>query len=240
MDKAICEITQQELPMGELTPYSDIRRQLIDLIVKDHPSFSPGQYISTLELNKYRERYLKKLINKENRELNKLEREVLNAIKHNQILSEDIEPQLESKLTPGQRSADHIADFGGSWKFIIIFFSFLFFWMMINIWILATKPFDPYPFILLNLILSCLAAIQAPIIMMSQNRKEQKDRARNEHDYKVNLKAELEIRLLNEMVDHMVVHQNKRLLEVQQIQLDYLRQLVKINQEKNTDLSQLE
>jgi uncharacterized membrane protein len=76
--------------------------------------------------------------------------------------------------------------------------------------------------------------------MMSQNRKEQKDRARNEHDYKVNLKAELEIRLLNEMVDHMMVHQNKRLLEIQQIQVDYLKQLVKINLGKNTDLSQLE
>jgi uncharacterized membrane protein len=240
MDKAICEITKQELSMEELTPYSEIRRQLIDLIVKDHHSFSPGKFISTNELNKYRERYLKKLINKENRELNQLEHEVLNAIKHNQILSEDIEPKLESKLTPGQKSADHIADFGGSWTFIIIFFSFLFLWMIINIWMLATKPFDPYPFILLNLILSCLAAIQAPIIMMSQNRKEQKDRARNEHDYKVNLKAELEIRLLNEMVDHMMVHQNKRLLEIQQIQVDYLKQLVKINLGKNTDLSQLE
>jgi uncharacterized membrane protein len=91
---------------------------------------------------------------------------------------------------------------------------------------LATKPFDPYPFILLNLILSCIAAIQAPIIMMSQNRKEQKDRKRSEQDYKVNLKAELEIKLLSEKIDHMIVHQNKKLLEIQELQTDYLEDLM--------------
>jgi uncharacterized membrane protein len=99
--------------------------------------------------------------------------------------------------------------------------------MVVNIWLLATKPFDPFPFILLNLILSCLAAIQAPIIMMSQNRKEQKDRLRGEHDYKINLKAELEIKLLSEKIDHMIVHQNKKLLDIQEIQTDYLEDLMK-------------
>ncbi len=95
---------------------------------------------------------------------------------------------------------------------------------------LSTKPFDPYPFILLNLILSCLAAIQAPIIMMSQNRKEQKDRARSENDYQINLKAELEIRLLHEKLDHVIVHQNKRMLDIQELQLDYLEELSKSNE----------
>ncbi|MBL7975960.1 MAG: DUF1003 domain-containing protein, partial [Candidatus Kapabacteria bacterium] len=99
-------------------------------------------------------------------------------------------------------------------------------WMAINVWVLATQPFDPYPFILLNLILSCLAAIQAPIIMMSQNRQEQKDRIRSEHDYKINLKAELEIKLLHEKMDHLIIHQNKRLLEIQQIQTDYLNDIL--------------
>jgi uncharacterized membrane protein len=98
--------------------------------------------------------------------------------------------------------------------------------MGINIWILVTKSFDPFPFILLNLILSCLAAIQAPIIMMSQNRKEQKDRLRGENDYKINLKAEIEIKLLSEKIDHMIVHQNKKLLEIQEIQTDYLEDLM--------------
>ncbi len=226
------DITGQELPLDELTSYSDIRRSIIELIHRDFPKFSKGQLISTKELNKYRQLYLKKLITKEDRELNKLEKEVLEAIKNNQILSENIEPQIENKLTLGQRIADKIADFGGSWTFIISFFSFLLIWMAINIWVLATKPFDPYPFILLNLILSCLAAIQAPIIMMSQNRQEQKDRMRNENDFRVNLKAELEIRLLNEKIDHMIVHQNKKLLEIQEIQLDYLQQIVKNTEDK--------
>ena len=100
-------------------------------------------------------------------------------------------------------------------------------WIGINIWILTTKPFDPFPFILLNLILSCLAAIQAPIIMMSQNRQEQKDRIRAEHDYKINLKAELEIKLLSEKMDHLLIHQNKKLLEIQEVQTDYLEDLMK-------------
>ena len=120
-----------------------------------------------------------------------------------------------------------MAAFGGSWTFIIMFFAFIVIWMLINIWFLATKPFDPYPFILLNLLLSCLAAIQAPIIMMSQNRQEQKDRQRGEHDYKINLKAELEIKLLSEKIDHLLVHQSKKLLEIQEVQIDYLEDLMK-------------
>lgn len=91
---------------------------------------------------------------------------------------------------------------------------------------MATRPFDPYPFILLNLILSCLAAIQAPIIMMSQNRKEAKDRQRSEYDYQVNLKAELEIRLLHEKIDHLIINQNQRLIEIQQIQVDLLEDIM--------------
>ena len=101
------------------------------------------------------------------------------------------------------------------------------FWVIINVWLLANKPFDPYPFILLNLILSCLASIQAPIIMMSQNRQEQKDRLRAEHDYKINLKAELEIKLLNEKIDTLIINQNNKLLEIQDIQTDYLEDLLK-------------
>ena len=134
---------------------------------------------------------------------------------------------MEAQLTLGQRMADKIAVFGGSWTFIIAFFSFILIWIMVNIWFLAIKPFDPYPFILLNLILSCLAAMQAPIIMMSQNRQDQKDRKRGENDYKINLKAELEIKLISEKIDHLLVHQNKKLLEIQEVQTDYLEDLMK-------------
>ena len=114
----------------------------------------------------------------------------------------------------GEALADRIATFGGSWKFIIVFGSVLGTWIVINALVLRAKPFDPYPFILLNLILSCLAAIQAPVIMMSQNRQEAKDRLRSEHDYRINLKAELEIRHLHEKLDHLLSHQWERLAEI--------------------------
>ncbi|MCB0475166.1 MAG: DUF1003 domain-containing protein [Flavobacteriaceae bacterium] len=229
----VCHITKKKYPLEELTAFESIKKQVLSLILKEFPDFSKGQFISTTELNRFRKRYLESLIKTENRELNRLEKEVIKAISENKILSENIEPEIESELTFGQRLADKIAEFGGSWSFIIVFFSLLILWMALNVWVLATKPFDPYPFILLNLILSCLAAIQAPIIMMSQNRQEQKDRVRSEHDYKVNLKAELEIRLLHEKIDHLIVHQNKRLLEIQELQLDYLNQLTEKKDKSN-------
>ncbi|PTT32551.1 hypothetical protein DBR28_15160, partial [Chryseobacterium sp. HMWF028] len=179
-----------------------------------------------IELNKYRRLYLTSLIAQERGELAIIDLDVIDAIKNNSILSENIQNEIESELTLGEKVADKVALFGGSWSFIIVFFSFIAIWMIMNIWLLI-KSFDPFPFILLNLILSCLAAIQAPIIMMSQNRQEQKDRQRGEHDYKINLKAELEIKLLSEKIDHLLVNQNKKLLEIQDVQTDYLEDLMK-------------
>jgi len=122
--------------------------------------------------------------------------------------------------------ADIVAEFGGSWRFIISFGVVLVLWMAFNVWAAAREVFDPYPFILLNLVLSCLAAIQAPVIMMSQKRQEAKDRLRSENDYRVNLKAELEIRHLHEKVDHLINRQWERLAEIQQIQLDMMQDQV--------------
>lgn len=232
MKTKVCYCTKQELPLEELTPFEDISKPLLAVIHKDFPDFSRGHYIANAELNNYRKNYVRWLITKENRELNDLEKTVVKAIDNNQILSQNLVPGNEREITFGEKMADSIANFGGSWTFIIAFFSFLLVWMGINIWVLASKPFDPYPFILLNLFLSCLAAIQAPIIMMSQNRQEQKDRRRNEDDFKVNLKAELEIRLLHEKIDHVIVHQNKRLLKIQEMQIDYLEQLLHKGEKK--------
>ena len=184
-------------------------------------------FISIEELNTYRKRYLIALVEQEKGELAIIDKDVLNAINNNSILTENIEPEISSKLTLGERLSDRIAEFGGSWTFITCFFLFLLIWMAINVFVLTQKPFDPYPFILLNLLLSCIAAIQAPIIMMSQNRQEKKDRIRAEQDYKVNLKAELEIQLLNEKIDHLLIQQNKKLLEIQEVQIDYLEDLLK-------------
>lgn len=223
----ISYISKQQIPQGEEVNAKDIRVGIFNLIKQDYSDFALESYISIDELNKYRRLYLTFLIAQEKGELAIIDHDVMFAIKNNSILSENIQDNYEEKLTTGQKLADKIALFGGSWAFIITFFSFILIWMIINIWILATKPFDPFPFILLNLILSCLAAIQAPIIMMSQNRQEQKDRIRAEHDYKINLKAELEIKLLSEKMDHILVHQNKKLLEIQEVQIDYLEDLMK-------------
>lgn len=223
----ISHISKEEIQKGEDIKGQDIREGIFNLIKSEHPDFDKDSYITLAQLNQYRRLYLTSLIIQEKGELAILDRDVMDAIKNNAILSENIQDEIEAELTEGQKIADRVAAFGGSWTFIITFFSFILIWMIINIWFLASKPFDPYPFILLNLILSCLAAIQAPIIMMSQNRQEQKDRQRSEHDYKINLKAELEIKLLSEKIDHLLVHQNNKLLEIQEVQIDYLEDLMK-------------
>jgi uncharacterized membrane protein len=136
-----------------------------------------------------------------------------------------VESAWEHHRSFGERIADAVADFGGSWTFICLFFAILFIWMAFNIWASTREVFDPYPFILLNLMLSCLAAIQAPIIMMSQNRQEAKDRLRSQNDFRVNLKAELEIRNLHEKMDHLINKQWERLAEIQQIQLEIMQDM---------------
>jgi uncharacterized membrane protein len=219
-------ISNNEIKSGEEVKAHYVRESIFNLIKSEYSGFNEDCYISLDELNHYRRQYLSSLITQETGEIDALDKDVMEAIKNNSVLSENIEEAIEENFTLGQRLADKIATFGGSWTFIIIFFVFILAWMGINIWILVTKSFDPFPFILLNLILSCLAAIQAPIIMMSQNRKEQKDRLRGENDYKINLKAEIEIKLLGEKIDHMIVHQNKKLLEIQEIQTDYLEDLM--------------
>lgn len=202
----------------------EIQPALLKLIQKDHPKLGKGDSISIEELNKYRKQYLTNLIAGDRGELSKLESDIIDSIAHNKILSENIEDDIEEKLTLGQRLADKIAAFGGSWVFIGLFFSFIGVWLLLNT--VMKMVFDPYPYILLNLILSCVAAIQAPIIMMSQNRQEQKDRVRSEHDYKINLKAELEIKLLHEKLDHLMITQSNRLLEIQEIQAEYLEDIL--------------
>lgn len=226
-------ISNKPIRSGESIQGADIRAGIFGLIREDHPGFTVDSYISLDELNQYRRLYLTHLMELEKGEIALLDRDVLKAIRENSVLTEKIEDGAEQEPTLGERMADGIATFGGSWTFIIVFFSFLILWMLTNAYILATQAFDPFPFILLNLILSCLAAIQAPIIMMSQNRQESKDRLRAEHDYKINLKAELEIKLLSEKIDHLLVHQNKKLLEIQEVQVDYLEDLLKKIQEKS-------
>lgn len=224
----ISHISKKEIDEGEEQKGKDLREGVFNLILSRYPDFDNDKFISLDELNQYRRLYLTSLISQEKGELAAIDKDVMDAVRNNSFLSENIVDVVETKLTTGQRLADKVATFGGSWTFIIFFFSFILVWILINIWFLASKAFDVYPFILLNLLLSCLAAVQAPIIMMSQNRQEDKDRTRAEHDYKINLKAELEIKLLGEKIDHLLVQQNKKLLEIQEVQTDYLEDLMKV------------
>lgn len=157
--------------------------------------------------------------------LKKLQELVASAIKEEQLISTKLvqsETEQDKNLTLAQRLADKIADFGGSWTFIFSFFVFMFLWILINIYNYFKLQFDPYPFILLNLILSCIAALQAPVIMMSQNRQEEKDRRRAKNDYLVNLKAEIEVRNLHSKIDLLITDQMKSLFAIQKTQLEIL------------------
>ncbi len=220
-----CQICNQTFSSGAGTFGDFLRPSLLEFIQKRVPALDPRGFICFTDLGYFRRDYVKEVLQDEIGELSALDQEVVDSLQQHEILSENIGKEFEKDLTFGERLSDHIASFGGSWTFIMIFGAILFVWILINTIVLATRAFDPYPFILMNLILSCLAALQAPIIMMSQNRAENRDRARAENDYKVNLKAELEIRHLHEKIDHLLRKQYNRLFEIQQIQIELLEEL---------------
>jgi uncharacterized membrane protein len=221
----ICEICKKpKSPHGGMIA-EVLRPSLLESIRKKFPDLDVKAFICSDHLGEFRRDYVKNVLEEEIGELSALDQEVIESLQQHEILSADISKQFERKLTFGERLSDHIAEFGGSWKFIILFGVVLIGWIVLNAVFLLSRAFDPYPFILLNLILSCLAAIQAPIIMMSQNRAEVRDRLRAENDYKVNLKAELEIRHLHEKIDHLLQRQYNRLFEIQQIQIELLEEI---------------
>ena len=221
----LCQICGKEKDPSEVVPADIIREPIVTLIKKTHPTWSPTGYVCLSDLNHFRAEYVREILETEKGELSSLEHQVMNSLKEQELLSKNINVEFEQKFTMGEHLADMIAEFAGSWTFIILFSCVIFIWISANTYVLLSRPFDPYPFILLNLVLSCLAALQAPVIMMSQNRQEAKDRLRSEHDYVVNLKAELEIRNLHEKMDHLLANQWQRLLQIQEIQMDLMEEL---------------
>jgi uncharacterized membrane protein len=221
---ASCQICGRVFDPNDLIPLEMVRAGVSALIEKDHPAIEDRRLICEDDLNRYRRLYTQSLIEEEKGELTALEEEVLRSLHESDLLASNLNEQF-GRRTFGEMLSDKMADFGGSWAFISSFAAVLTIWILINL--LVKTPFDPFPFILLNLVLSCLAAIQAPIIMMSQNRQEHRDRLRAEEDYKVNLKAELEIRALIAKIDQLRQHQWRRLLELQHIQLDLMNELSK-------------
>ncbi|HTJ58187.1 MAG TPA: DUF1003 domain-containing protein [Devosiaceae bacterium] len=206
----------------DLVKVDELRPTLAEFIRRDFPDLSPKAMISVRELARYRMRYTEELLQQEHGEFSELDREVAESIARQDTIAENTEEEFEEHRTFGDKLSDQIASFGGSWAFLISFGVFLFVWMAINVVLGITRAFDPYPFILLNLMLSCIAAVQAPVIMMSQRRQETKDRLRADNDYRVNLKAELEIRHLHEKLDYLISRQWQRLAEIQQIQMDMM------------------
>lgn len=226
MQTFVSDISHKTYPSADKVTGKAIRQCVLDEIKKDHPEFNDSSNISLEEMNIYRNRYIKLSLEKEMGTLTSLEQQVIDTMQNDQLLSDKLNDDKGDKLSYGQKLADKVASFGGSWKFIIIFGIFLSCWMALNVVFLASKAFDPYPFILLNLILSCIAALQAPVIMMSQNRQEEKDRERAKNDYMINLKSELEIRLLHDKLDHLIVNQQEKLMEIQQIQIDMMSDII--------------
>ena len=220
-----CSVCNKEFKNDQIIHSDMIRQGIYNLIKKDIPSWNESSVICKDDLHFYQNKFIHLLIESEKGELSKLELKVLDTMKQHELISLTSDTSSDHEWTFGERVADKIASFGGSWSFMGFFTGFLIIWITINSVIAFGKPVDPYPFILLNLLLSCLAAIQAPIIMMSQNRQEAKDRLRSQYDYQVNLKAELEIRQLHEKMDHLLSHQWERLTQIQEIQIDLLEEI---------------
>ena len=218
-------ISGLEAPESDKVICKSIRGPILDLIKVDHPDLDMSKEITVGELNIYREKYISKFLKSEVGELNDLHKNVIKALADDKSLVSKVEDEPDNR-TFGQRLADNVADFGGSWTFIIWFFVVIMIWISANVWLLLNKGFDPYPFILLNLILSCLASLQAPIIMMSQNRQEEKDRERAKKDYMINLKSELEIRMLDDKLDHLIMHQQQELIEIQKVQIEMMNDIL--------------
>lgn len=226
MDTFISEISNREFPLSERVSARTIRHSILSLIQKDHPSVTHGSLLSTGELNEYRTRYISDLLTRELGALTGAEQTILASLTGNTTITDKIEESDQQPLTMGQKISDKVAAFGGSWTFLISFGILMFFWIILNVYWMGNKGFDPYPFILLNLILSCIAAIQAPVIMMSQNRQEEKDRARGKKDYMINLKSELEIRTLHEKIDHFIMDQQQELSETLNMNHELLKNIL--------------
>jgi len=222
---AHCAVCGLDKPARETIPGILIRPAIDALIRQQKPEWNSNDTICQTCHNHFRSQYVMDQVAKDRGELSALETEVVESIKQNQIVADNLNHEFEARQTVGAKVADKVASFGGSWTFIFIFFGVMAFWIAINSVSMLWKPFDPAPFILFNLILSMLAAIQAPIIMMSQNRQETRDRMRAENDYQVNLKAEIEIRVLSEKMDQLLHHQWQRLLEIQHMQTEMIEDL---------------
>ncbi len=218
-----CVVCGRTFPLSRLHKAASLRPHLYEMIAEEVKDCASTSLICDEDLARFRRRYVERLLEEERGELSDLDQKVLDSFEKGTLtVQTNSADAADRKSTFGEKVADKVASFGGSWTFILSFMAVLVIWMGVNVVGVFSQPFDPFPFILLNLVLSCLAALQAPVIMMSQKRQEEKDRIRAEDDYMINLRAELEIRQLHEKIDHQMAKQWERLAELQQIQIELL------------------
>jgi uncharacterized membrane protein len=222
-----CRVCGEQKKKSELVPAGSIPESIAEVIRKEYPAWSGEGYICSADLNRFRAHYVREILEREKDELSSLEENIAQSMKDHELTAKNINIEFDRQLSFGDRVSDRLANFAGSWTFITIFTVIFVVWISINTIVLVFRPFDPYPFILLNLVLSALAAIQAPVIIMSQNRQEEKDRMNAEHDFQVNLNAEMEIHQLHRKIDHLLINQGERLLEIQKIQMELMEDLAK-------------
>jgi len=220
-----CSLCGTPVSGRSLASPQKLENVIIDLIKKDRPEWAGDRGICPTCLEQYRAKKFVGYLEAEYHKLSELEHSVVSKITRRGRVSKLVHQDFESTMTIGQRVADKVAQFGGSWRFIGLFGGILVVWMIINTFILVQRPFDPYPFILLNLVLSTIAALQAPVIMMSQNRQAEKDRMQANQDYEINLMAEIEIRDLHDKMDSLRFKQWHELWHIQKRQIELLEHL---------------
>ena len=226
-EQAVCQICKKKYAKSSLFSASLLKGNLLEIARKKYPDFDENGFICNQDLADLRALRIEQLLFENKGELTLLDEEVLQSLKDQDLITENVNRRFEQKLTLGNKFSDKLARFCGSWKFIFTFLFLILSWVFLNVFLLLKRPFDPYPFILLNLFLSCLAALQAPIILMAQNRQAEKDKLQAEDDYRTNLKAELEIRLIHSKLDQFMKNQWDRLIELQQIQIDLTEELLR-------------
>lgn len=225
MPKVTCSLCNAPVDGRSLRSPQKLENRIIDLIKADRPEWEGKRGICPTCLEQYRAKKFVGYLEAEYRKLSEIEHAVVSKITRRGRVSGVVHQDFETTMTFGQRVADRVAQFGGSWPFIGLFAGVLVAWMGINAWVLAKHPFDPFPFILLNLALSALAALQAPVIMMSQNRQAAKDRMHATQDYEINLMAEIEIRDLHDKMDSLRFKQWHELWHIQKRQIELLEHL---------------
>jgi uncharacterized membrane protein len=220
-----CHVCGENKPRQHSVAAPLVHHAVEDLIKRRKPDWSADSFICTQCLNRFRTEFVREEMEQERGELSAIEREVLETMHKSETVVEDLNKAFDDSLSFGDRLADRVAKVGGSWAFVSAFGAFLFIWVVVNTIVLMSGPFDPYPFILLNLFLSTIAALQAPIIMMSQNRSAARDRQQAENDFRTNLKAELEVRAIGEKLDQLLHNHWARLMEIQQMQMEMMQDM---------------